>query len=121
MTDDELKANARVQDLKPLVNDAETNIRDGLSKLSDFQLTRLIGAVSEPVSKRGLLKSLGSDPGHRQRIIVEQRILGRLRNEVTTRNAANDAANRAAATTALAAKPSLPSTSTWGRKSTSGP
>jgi hypothetical protein len=116
MSSDEFAANLRVQELKPQVNEADGLSALQIGALTGGDLARLTGAVSTSIAKRTTLASLGRDPGHATRIVVESNILARLNVEVVARQAADAAVRQQAQAAQLAAMPNVLGKSTWGAK-----
>lgn len=118
MSDDELRDNARVQALKPQVDTLEGHINGGtLGAQTLATLRTLRDAVQESIRLRTRLQSLGHDPGHAARIVVEQGFETAVVAEIGRQEAAAEAAARAAENARLAAGPPLlAATSTWGRR-----
>jgi hypothetical protein len=116
MASDELAANARVQELKPAVNRADGLSALQIGALTGGDLAALTGAVATSIAKRTSLATLGRDPGHATRIVIENSILARLNVEVVARQAAGAAARQQAEAAKLAASPNVLGNSTWGRK-----
>ena len=111
MADDEFKKNLKIQALKAHVNAAECAITAGSENYGSIALQKWVVAVSSSIAKRTSLESLGTDPGHVQRIANEQGFLSALRAEQAVRDgeasAARDARNSAAMS-------DLPANATWG-------
>ena len=105
----EAKANSKVQDLKPLVDEAD---KCDPTTLTGQKLADLISAVQKSINARLAQKDLPKDGGgHAGRVAIEQGILNKLRDEVSRRAAQKqkevDAKN-------VGNMKSLPTTSTWG-------
>lgn len=113
MAADEFQANLKVQGLKAEVDAAEAGIAAGLSQYSAPTLQKWVVAVSTSIKKRSSLKSLGSDPGHLQRIANEQGFLTALRAEQAKRDGEDSAAREARNSAAMG---DLPATARWGSR-----
>lgn len=116
MSSDEFSANLRVQELKPDVNRADNLSALQIGALTGGDLAQLAGAVATSIAKRTTLASLGRDPGHATRIVVESNILARLNVEVVARQQADAAKKQQAMAAELAAMPNVLGKSTWGAK-----
>jgi hypothetical protein len=108
-SEEEKKANQTVQDLKPLVDEADTCNPE---ELTGTKLSALMTAVDRSIRARERQKNLPKDGGgHAIRTDKERGILKKLRDEMSRRAAAKsnetDAKNVKAMT-------GLPATSTWG-------
>lgn len=116
MSSDEFDANLVVQNLKPDVNRANGLSTLQIQALTGGDLAGLAGAVTRSIAKRTTLASLGRDPGHAARIVIESNILARLNVEVVARQQAEAGARQQAQAAVLAAMPNVLGKSTWGAK-----
>ena len=86
LTDDEYKANEKVQNLKIVVDQAEDAVNNNtLASLTNNKLIYLIASVQHSINKRSSLLTLGDEKGHKRRIMIEQSILNSLTSEVERR------------------------------------
>lgn len=109
MSERELGANRKVQELKPKVDEAmaASKKQGGLTALSDLELSGYTAAVQNSIKYRSSLKTLGSDEGHQKRITIEQALLATLNEEVVRRKTKKDEEKRLQENIRLKAMPNV--------------